>query len=381
VASDGIIKWNGTTWSGLASGITGTASGENRWVYALASFDDGTGPALYAAGAFTSIGGVTANRIAKWDGLGWSPLGSGMDWLVTSLAVYDDGSGPALFAGGWFTTAGGVPAPGLAKWNGTVWSGIPGPSPGIVQALHVFDDGAGAGLFVGGYGSPGLPGRAAKWNGSTWSQLGSGVDSTVWGFTDFDDGSASGPALFVAGSFLSAGAGIPSQGVAKWITCQDQIAAVCGGDGTFAQCPCGNYGSIGRGCNNSAGLGGARLGWTGTTSPDTLILHSDFEPQTASSLFLMGDAMTTVPVMFGDGIRCAGGNLLRMYVHAAVGGSVSAPQAGEPSISQRAANLGIPILPGDVRYLQAWYRDPVLAVCPPPNGNSFNVSNALRVIW
>jgi hypothetical protein len=98
-------------------------------------------------------------------------------------------------------------------------------------------------------------------------------------------------------------------------------------------------------------------------------------------LFLMGDAMTTVPVMFGDGIRCAGGNLLRMYVHAAVGGSVSAPQAGEPSISQRAANLGTPILTGDVRYLQAWYRDPVLAVCPPPNGNSFNVSNALRVIW
>jgi len=46
-------------------------------VRALAVFDDGSGPALYAGGDFTTAGGVAANRIAKWNGSSWSQLGSG----------------------------------------------------------------------------------------------------------------------------------------------------------------------------------------------------------------------------------------------------------------------------------------------------------------
>src|SRR4051794_4904319 len=33
---------------------------------------------LYVAGSFTSIGGVAANLIARWDGHVWSSLGSGL---------------------------------------------------------------------------------------------------------------------------------------------------------------------------------------------------------------------------------------------------------------------------------------------------------------
>jgi hypothetical protein len=36
-------------------------------VRALAVFDDGNGPALYASGDFTLAGGVAANYIARWD--------------------------------------------------------------------------------------------------------------------------------------------------------------------------------------------------------------------------------------------------------------------------------------------------------------------------
>ena len=78
--------------------------GTNSSIYALAL--DGSG-GLYAGGAFTTAGGITADYIARWDGSAWSPLGSGMNDNVSALAV--DGSGN-LYAGGWFTTAGGIPA-------------------------------------------------------------------------------------------------------------------------------------------------------------------------------------------------------------------------------------------------------------------------------
>jgi hypothetical protein len=35
-------------------------------VYALTVFDDGTGPALYAGGEFTTAGGTPASYIAAW---------------------------------------------------------------------------------------------------------------------------------------------------------------------------------------------------------------------------------------------------------------------------------------------------------------------------
>jgi hypothetical protein len=128
----------------------------NSPVSALAVFDDGGGPALYAGGAFTSAGGATRNRIAKWNGSSWSALGSGMGpaaplIYVRDLAVYDDGSGPALHAGGSFTSAGGVAANHMAKWDGTTWSALGSGMDGTVTSLTVFDDGGGEALYAGGF--------------------------------------------------------------------------------------------------------------------------------------------------------------------------------------------------------------------------------------
>lgn len=64
---------------------------------------DGAGD-LYAGGYFTTAGGVVANNIARWDGISWSALGSGINDNVYTLTV--DGAGN-LYAGGYFTTAGG----------------------------------------------------------------------------------------------------------------------------------------------------------------------------------------------------------------------------------------------------------------------------------
>jgi hypothetical protein len=80
---------------------------------------------LYAAGNFTIIGGVSANNIAKYNGVSWSPLGSGLtSGVVARNALFFDAQGQ-LTVGGTFTTAGGIVVPGRsARWNGGAWTFI-----------------------------------------------------------------------------------------------------------------------------------------------------------------------------------------------------------------------------------------------------------------
>jgi len=156
----------------------------------------------------------------------------------------------------------------------------------------------------------------------------------------------------------------------------------CFGDGSLATaCPCNNFGLVGSGCDNSAGTGGAKLTTTGTVNPDTIVLTSTAELPTVLSIFLQGDAEVTAGVVFGDGLRCAGGSLKRLYVKNAAGGIVSAPDVGDPSVSQRSSDLGDPIPFGGTRLYQVYYRDPVLGFCPNPPGNSWNVSSGQRIVW
>ena len=221
VAANWIAKWNGSAWSVLEGGMGGA---ELPWVQALAVFDDGGGPALFAGGYFITAGGVTTNGIARWDGSNWSALGSGMGGtfppLVSALAVFDDGSGPALYAGGRFTSAGGVAANDIAKWNGTRWSalgsGIDGGPFTNVSALAVFDDGSGPALYTGGdFTTAGgvAADYIAKWDGSTWSPLGSGMNNGIFALTVFDDGR--GPTLCAGGYFFTAG-GNAAYNIATW---------------------------------------------------------------------------------------------------------------------------------------------------------------------
>jgi hypothetical protein len=113
---------------------------------------------------------------------------------------------------------------------------------------------------------------------------------------------------------------------------------------------------------------------------DSVGLVSTGELPSAFTIFLQGTT-TIAPVVFGDGLRCAHGILKRLYVKPAVAGVVTAPLAGDPSISARSASLGDPIAPGSMRYYQVYYRDPEPTFCPIPTGNNWNVSNGLIVIW
>jgi hypothetical protein len=219
VSASNIARWDGATWSALGSGVNGS-------VNALAVFDDGSGPALYAGGSFGLAGGVAARRVARWNGVTWSALGTGLNGgaapAVIALAAFDDGSGPALFVGGLFATAGAVSAANIATWNGTSWSALGSGTDAIVRSFASFDDGSGAVLCVGGEfltaGGVAMN-RVGTWNGTSWAALGGGVanggalGTSVKALRVFDDGN--GPALYAGGGFLTAGTGSAPH-IAKW---------------------------------------------------------------------------------------------------------------------------------------------------------------------
>ncbi len=213
VSANGIAMWDGTSWSALGSGIGGTS-----WPYVYALALDGSGK-LYAGGEFTTAGGVSANRIAMWDGTSWSALGSGIggtSWpYVYALTL--DGSGN-LYAGGEFTTAGGVSANRIAMWDGTNWSALGSGMSGMIspRVYALTLDGSGnlyaGGEFTtaGGVSANGI----AMWDGSRWSALGSGMGGPDYPRVEALALDGSGK-LYAGGYFTTAG-GKPSSFIARW---------------------------------------------------------------------------------------------------------------------------------------------------------------------
>jgi hypothetical protein len=346
----------------------------------LAVYDDGNGQALYVAGNFGSAGGQPISRIAKWDGTNWSALGSGIDGMVQSMVVADDGSGTKkLLVAGSMTIAGGIPVSKLAIWDGAAWSAFPVNPLGYAAAMHEFDDGRGPALFFGGDAMAGgvQTHYISRWDGTNWTALGDGIlGSGAWCMAEYDYGSGHGPDLYVGGLFVGVGGDVSARHLARWIRCAGPIDSFCPGDGTLSHCPCTNYGQVGHGCENSAATGGAMMTSFGTTSPDTLRFVSTGELANSLSILLQGNAPTLSVFAFGDGLRCTGGHLLRLFVTNASNGAANVPGQGNPSISARSAALGDPLSPGAIRLYQVYYRDPI-STC----GGFFNASNGARIVW
>ena len=153
-------------------------------------------------------------------------------------------------------------------------------------------------------------------------------------------------------------------------------AWICRGDGSGATCPCGNASPAGggRGCANSLGVG-AVLASTGTSSlsNDTVLLLAAATPD-GSALLFQGSAEegSGAGTPFGDGLRCAGGAIVRLGTRQAVHGAARWPGPGDPAISQR----GGVTVPG-TRVYQVWYRN-AATYC---TSATFNLTNGVRVSW
>lgn len=253
-SADGITRWNGASWDPLPTNFFGTVlalsffgpRGSPPSVYAFGGFHAPTNvdplysdaarfvdgawhqvafgpedsvsdllpvveagePVLYIGGEFETIGGVVAQRVARWDGTSVAPLGAGFDDDVFALAMHDHGGGPVLHAAGDFTHSGAQAISRIAKWNGSAWTKLNDAvfSAAIERVASIdLDDGFGPQLYVAGIfpqHASGVPAPyLVKWNGAGWAAVGPPLNGAVYDVIAFDDGTGFGRELYIAGAF------------------------------------------------------------------------------------------------------------------------------------------------------------------------------------
>src|SRR4030095_9988767 len=145
------------------------------------------------------------SRVARYDGVAWSAMHTGMSENVHLLFVRSNGElidggdflvtgvgsaqrrvnrpeelpGGDLLVGGVFTMVGTQQLNNIARWDGVSWSGFGGGTNGAVYSVDVLPNGdvlAGGGFLTAG-GAPAR--RVARWNGSVWAPLGTGMDGLL----------------------------------------------------------------------------------------------------------------------------------------------------------------------------------------------------------
>lgn len=150
------------------------------------------------------------------------------------------------------------------------------------------------------------------------------------------------------------------------------FAPYCFGDGSGTTCPCGNSAASGEGCANSGG-GGASLSATGTTSvaqDDQVFSAAGLVPSQPALLFVGDNAVNGGNgTLFGDGLRCAGGNVVRLGVRQPDAGGHASWGPGMGASGGWSA--------GETKRFQVWYRDPSGSPC----GGVFNLSSGLEVAF
>ncbi len=182
------------TWSTINGG------GADDWVYASTVYNGD----LIVTGKFTSVDGVMANHIARWDGSQWHALGLGVNAKVNALQVM----GNKLIVGGEFTEAGGVPMLFIAMWNGNVWQTDLGDLASTVTSLAVYN----GVLVAGGYftDADDLPvNYIAQHDGDVWAAMGTGFNSQVMTLQTHGN-------VLVAGGFFTTADGAAVSHIAQW---------------------------------------------------------------------------------------------------------------------------------------------------------------------
>jgi hypothetical protein len=150
---------------------------------------------------------------------------------------------------------------------------------------------------------------------------------------------------------------------------------LCAGDGSGTACPCGNSGGAGRGCASSVNPQGGLLAASGFASvaADSFVLTGSGMPDSSALYFQGTSALASgAGAAFGDGLRCAGGTMIRLGTKTNAGGASQYPAAGDAPVSVRGATA-----PGDVRVYQVWYRNAASFCQPEP----FNLTNGVRATW
>ncbi|HWB19956.1 MAG TPA: hypothetical protein VG711_06625, partial [Phycisphaerales bacterium] len=224
----GITRWDGTNWHNFSPGL-GPADGIDTEVTGAVVYNGD----LIIGGKFTSVDGVAANGIARWDGKAWHAMGGGVQGT--------NGNGPAfvrefaefngnLYVGGYFLNVDGQQAENLAMWDGTTWHAIVPGANDYVTALSVHQNK----LYAGGYFTT-IAGVSANhvavFDGVQWESLDGGISCAgctpyASAFQDLDG------RIAVGGSFTKVNNSIAASRIALWNECPfPNPAADINGDG------------------------------------------------------------------------------------------------------------------------------------------------------
>jgi len=173
-------------WSGGVWNIAGASNGNGYALHATANF-------LYCGGSFTTMAGDTVNYIARWNGVTWDALDSGISGTSVS-AIKSNADGTEIYVGGNFTAASAVTAYYFAMWN-EITNEWTSPCIGLerlngsVYAIAVSDAGD---VYIGGAFTATTGGttlnRIARWSRATdaWVPVGSGFNASVYSL-EFDE--------------------------------------------------------------------------------------------------------------------------------------------------------------------------------------------------
>ncbi|MBI5364982.1 MAG: hypothetical protein HZA53_17525 [Planctomycetes bacterium] len=156
--------------------------------------------------------------------------------------------------------------------------------------------------------------------------------------------------------------------------------AYCFGDGVpsafTAACPCANFGAVGNGCASSFNANGANLTAHGTVAADDVVLDGSGMNALGNCIFLKGDGDNPLAEVFGDGVRCATGILVRLRTKALNAGAASFPDSLDTiTLSARG---GTPVGSALTGYYTVYYRNAAAAFCPPA---TFNAANGYWITW
>lgn len=199
----GIAYWDGSAWNAMGTGLSGGAG------LALAVAPNGD---IIVGGSFTLAGGVANTvRIARWNGSTWNALSTGANAQVESLAFNPFGT---LYVGGSFSTIGGVAVSFFAQWNGSAFSAVPGGA--FNSSVTTIASDLSGNLYVGGQFTTInalTRNHVAKWTRSlsTWSALGTGTNNLSVNAVALGKNGQ----LFIGGDFTTAN-GVSANRIAMW---------------------------------------------------------------------------------------------------------------------------------------------------------------------
>ncbi|MCG3165400.1 MAG: hypothetical protein POELPBGB_01163 [Bacteroidia bacterium] len=163
---------------------------------------------LYAGGEFTTAGGISASKIAKWTGSAWEAMGTGVNGNVYSM-LFNNGK---LYIGGTFNSVDGVAANNVAMFDGTwhaLGEGLTGGSVEVRSLVWYNNELVAGGSFTTSGVWTNL-GNIARFDGTDWTQFQTtGANNKIWTLKEFNGD------LIAGGQFTSIG-NFSATAVARW---------------------------------------------------------------------------------------------------------------------------------------------------------------------